>query len=756
MVKTDVEIPAISTFGNLPTDGGSNSNSHNLLSPSKHFNNNASPYYHAMGTTSSPNGQHQNFSNAKSAHSGHLSNVPVSFLQHQFPQTQQGMRNFNYVTSMETDNSNVSNITGDWKNSVAQINGQNSTPKTVSEMDDRSAPREIKSIRPLQGVAAALRTLERFKNGEIKSEVAVKAASLLNETDFPEEPTLINTDVYESKQDWQNTWKPENLEKIYPEVYIKDLKSFKDVKGSMHDFRKHVESLNNTTSDEIWFAKDIPIMHNSSCINSKKNKHCMGCSSYWKTVQSITEPLRPWGNDDVLRFETEHSETFLGYVSMNGSFIGQQIEMLACDAVNTFYHADDPNAVAIWGFIAPTDVFKLTEEDSLGVQFFDHKGFIDPSFVEKKVKVRYAIQKPQQTIIVPSGWVHFVVRVGRGLSFSGSWNILRLAHLGDARRSLEFNRSIGVYKPLNISSLVVSAAYAKLDEAEASEPQDRSSAIHFLAKLFPILKVQALEEILGERLTLSSLVILSYAGIVEKLRKNGRKNLPPSVQNELEQVRGAHVLPAWESNAAEEEEDIKISCSLCKFIIFNSRRTCTFCKGYDLCEPCFGTVGNLHQHKMKKIRKMPVQSLLDLIESMRGILEDSQFTEPHGKKRKETSPVTREKRESDDDDMKETFEMFADGGGGGPGTRSGGGHSNYNEEEVINCICGNNKDLGFMISCEKCLAWLHGKCVGISKRNEPEIYYCPRCVKKSQATSAKLNPKSFSPEEKLREYKLVS
>lgn len=61
-----------------------------------------------------------------------------------------------------------------------------------------------------------------------------------------------------------------------------------------------------------------------------------------------------------------------------------------------------------------------------------------------------------------------------------------------------------------------------------------------------------------------------------------------------------------------------------------------------------------------------------------------------------------------------------------------------------------------MVSCDKCLAWLHGKCVGISKRNEPEVYYCPRCAKKSAAVNAKLNPKSFSPEEKLREYKLVT
>jgi len=49
-------------------------------------------------------------------------------------------------------------------------------------------------------------------------------------------------------------------------------------------------------------------------------------------------------------------------------------------------------------------------------------------------------------------------------------------------------------------------------------------------------------------------------------------------------------------------------------------------------------------------------------------------------------------------------------------------------DEVINCVCGVNKDLGYMISCERCLSWLHGKCVNISRRNEPSEYYCPNCV----------------------------
>lgn len=44
-------------------------------------------------------------------------------------------------------------------------------------------------------------------------------------------------------------------------------------------------------------------MHENSCINSKKNKNCMGCSIFWKAVQSTHEEIRPWGSSDLLHFE---------------------------------------------------------------------------------------------------------------------------------------------------------------------------------------------------------------------------------------------------------------------------------------------------------------------------------------------------------------------------------------------------------------------------------------------------------------------
>jgi hypothetical protein len=44
--------------------------------------------------------------------------------------------------------------------------------------------------------------------------------------------------------------------------------------------------------------------------------------------------------------------------------------------------------------------------------------------------------------------------------------------------------------------------------------------------------------------------------------------------------------------------------------------------GYDLCEACFGTVGRLHPHKMKKYRKTALQNLLELTDHVITVLQD--------------------------------------------------------------------------------------------------------------------------------------
>jgi len=348
-----------------------------------------------------------------------------------------------------------------------------------------------------------------------------------------------------------------------------------------------------------------------------------------------------------------------------------------------------------------------------------------------------------QTVVIPSGWAHWVVRAGRGLSFSASWNMLRLEHIGDSRRAVELNRSLSLFRPVNISSLVVSASYQKLDELECSDsPHEKSQICSFLIRAMPIIKTLILEEILGEPVHLSATVVLSYDVIVEKFAVEGRRSsdLSPTLVNELTQVIDLP-LAALDTDVTDEDEDVQFSCNSCKYILFNTRRSCHTCKGYDLCEPCYSKFGKRHNHKMKRQRKAAVQTLMDLVENLRVALRDHEMDES----RREI-PKSGRKRE-----RKEMSSLNKDEDPSQPGSI---GDNNY-DEEVIECICGNNKDLGFMISCEKCYAWLHGKCVGISKRNEPEVYYCPRCVKKPVVINAKLSPKDFSPEEKLKEYNLM-
>jgi hypothetical protein len=174
------------------------------------------------------------------------------------------------------------------------------------QMTNASSPpangdREIRSIRPTQGVQAALKTIERFRSNLLKSEIPLrdgisrnliksnlKSASTLSE--FPEQPFILNSDIYDNISNWPNTWKPDQLEKLYAEIYIRDLKNSRDIKRRMNEFRYHVENL--PAEDEIWFAREIPMMHQLSCMNSKKNRNCMGCSSFWKCTQTVQEELR--------------------------------------------------------------------------------------------------------------------------------------------------------------------------------------------------------------------------------------------------------------------------------------------------------------------------------------------------------------------------------------------------------------------------------------------------------------------------------
>ena len=46
----------------------------------------------------------------------------------------------------------------------------------------------------------------------------------------------------------------------------------------------------------------------------------------------------------------------------------------------------------------------------------------------------------------------------------------------------------------------------------------------------------------------------------------------------------------------------------------------------------------------------------------------------------------------------------------------------------IRCICKYQHDDGFLISCNNCNEWQHGVCMGIDKKNIPELYLCSACI----------------------------
>ncbi|KAG2176773.1 hypothetical protein INT44_007437, partial [Umbelopsis vinacea] len=58
--------------------------------------------------------------------------------------------------------------------------------------------------------------------------------------------------------------------------------------------------------------------------------------------------------------------------------------------------------------------------------------------------------------------------------------------------------------------------------------------------------------------------------------------------------------------------------------------------------------------------------------------------------------------------------------------------SHHNSSDQY-CICrGGYNGKEFMVACDQCHEWFHGRCIGISEKNVPDHYYCDNCQQESE------------------------
>lgn len=51
-------------------------------------------------------------------------------------------------------------------------------------------------------------------------------------------------------------------------------------------------------------------------------------------------------------------------------------------------------------------------------------------------------------------------------------------------------------------------------------------------------------------------------------------------------------------------------------------------------------------------------------------------------------------------------------------------------DESVYCVCRTRDDGSFMINCDFCQDWFHGRCVGIRERvgDLVDVFVCPNCT----------------------------
>ena len=50
-----------------------------------------------------------------------------------------------------------------------------------------------------------------------------------------------------------------------------------------------------------------------------------------------------------------------------------------------------------------------------------------------------------------------------------------------------------------------------------------------------------------------------------------------------------------------------------------------------------------------------------------------------------------------------------------------------NPQELIRCVCDQDKDEGVMVQCEQCMTWQHTSCLGLSEKDLPDQHICSEC-----------------------------
>ena len=53
--------------------------------------------------------------------------------------------------------------------------------------------------------------------------------------------------------------------------------------------------------------------------------------------------------------------------------------------------------------------------------------------------------------------------------------------------------------------------------------------------------------------------------------------------------------------------------------------------------------------------------------------------------------------------------------------------ASINPQELIRCVCGQEKDEGVMVQCEQCMTWQHTSCMGLSEKDLPDQHICSEC-----------------------------